>query len=176
MVAFRGSTTSGQALQSAYQMTAAFSYSIYDVLGNILNTADDLGNVDAGTAGAGLAGGTGSYINASLPLPGGAVSDEALSAAQNGQTLPPPPAVVTPAPVVTTAPVTTDPAAVVTPAPVVDPAAVATTAPVVDPAAAVASPAVPAVPFTDPAAAAAATTDPLATPPPDYAPNADYGN
>ena len=159
MVAFRGSTTSGQALQSAYQMTSAFKYSIYDILGSILNTADELGNVNIGTAGGGLNSGTGTYLNTSspLPVPGGAVSDEALSAAQNGQVLPSPPAVVTPAPVATT----TAPA--ITAAPVVT-APVVTTAPVVDPAATTA-PVVPAAPLTDPAAA---TGGIFAPPPPDY--------
>ena len=92
MGAFRGSTKSGQALQSAYQLTSAFKYSISDVLGGLLNGAEDnLGNVNAGAAGTGVDGGTGTYLPTPLPLPGGAVSDEQLSAAQNGEVMPPPP-------------------------------------------------------------------------------------
>ena len=92
MVAFRGNTVSGQPLQSAYQMESAFKYSIYDVVGSIFNNAgEDLGTVNAGTTGAGINGGSGNALASPAPLPGGAVSDAALSAAQNGTSLSPPP-------------------------------------------------------------------------------------
>ena len=98
MTAFRGSSKSGQPLQSAYQLESAFKFSIYDILGGIFNDASELGNLDVGPTGQGLAGGSGSFLTPptpiALPLPGGEVSDEQLAAAQNGEVLPAPPAPV----------------------------------------------------------------------------------
>jgi hypothetical protein len=173
MTAFRGSSKSGQPLQSAYQMQAAFKYSVYDILGGILNDASDIGTVDVGPSGQGVSGGSGSYITsptpAALPLPGGAVSDAQLAAAANGTVLPsPPPAPVeqpSPSPSPEAVPVT-DPTTTVTPT--TDPAAATTTpvAPTVDPAAAVPSP-----PTTDYNTNGDYTSN---TPTSDYAPPTEY--
>jgi hypothetical protein len=168
MTAFRGASKSGQPLQSAYQLQAAFKYSVYDILGSIFNDASELGSVSVGPSGQGVSGGAGSYLASPtpspLPLPGGAATDQQLAAAQDGQYLSPPPpvpvAVVESPPV---APVTTDPTAV----PTTDPAAtVAPVAPVVDPAAVPSPPTDYSSPSTD-----------YNAPPADYGnPPADYGN
>ena len=136
MVAFRGASKSGQPLQSAYQMEAAFKYSIYDILGSLVNDANQLGTVNVGPAGQGVSGGSGSYLQSPgaspLPLPGGQVSDAQLAAAQNGQVLPSPPPAPVPSP---------------SPSPVTDPAA--TTSPVAPTTTPVAPVAVPSPPSPD---------------------------
>lgn len=96
MIAFRGSTVSGQPLQSAYQMTAAFKYSITNVFGSFFDqVTNDLGQVNTGPVGTGVTGGTGAVSPSPLPLPSGAASDAALAAAQSGIGMPPPPPPVT---------------------------------------------------------------------------------
>ncbi|KAL4534227.1 hypothetical protein Ndes2437B_g03515 [Nannochloris sp. 'desiccata'] len=124
MTAFRGSSKSGQSLQSAYQLEAAFKFSIYDILGGIFNDASELGSLNVGPLGQGVSGGSGSFLTpptpAALPLPGGEISDEQLAAAQNGEVLP----------TSTQAPVIAEPTIVEpTPVPVQDPTVVPSTDP-----------------------------------------------
>lgn len=99
MTAFRGSTTSGQPLQSAYQMTAAFEYSITGVFGTFFDQINnDLGNIDTGPTGQGVDGGAGSISASPQPLPSGEVTDADLAAAQSGTLMPPPPVIESPSP------------------------------------------------------------------------------
>jgi len=107
--AFRGSSQSGQAFQTAYQLESAFKFSISDILGGIFNDASELGDIAIGPTGQGITGGAGSIpappTPTALPLPGGEVSDEEIAAAQNGEVLPTPePVIVEPTPTPTPVP------------------------------------------------------------------------
>ncbi len=141
VTAFRGASKSGQPYQSAYQLQAAFKYSVYDLIDGIFTDASEIGEVTTGPAGQGVSGGAGTYLES--PPPGGEPTPTPSPTVPEPTPVPAPTPVPEPTPVPTTDPTIvppTDPNAVPTTVdptivpPVVDPAAVPVTDPVAPPA------------------------------------------